>query len=275
MRRSGQTIRMGGMKRFQDRVLLVTGAAGDIGGAVARRLADEGAGVFLTDIAEDKLNARIEELNGAGAEASGTVCDVTDWKSTQSMVRTAAAWHGRIDLLFNNAGYQGLFRQSHEYPPEDFAKVMEVNVVGVFHVLRAVSEVMVEQKAGVIVTTASMAGLVGPPNMIAYAASKAAVQGLTRTAAKDLAPFGIRVNSISPAFVGPGFMWDRQVELQAAAGSRYYDTDPEKVAEQMIGRVPLRRFASMDELAGVVAFLLSDDASYLTAINVPIAGGIL
>jgi NAD(P)-dependent dehydrogenase (short-subunit alcohol dehydrogenase family) len=97
--------------------------------------------------------------------------------------------------------------------------------------------------------------------------------GLTKSAAKDLAPAGIRVNSVSPAFIGPGRMWDNQVAAQAAAASPYFAEDPEQVAREMIAMVPLRRYGSTDEVARVVAFLLSDDASYVTGINVEIAGG--
>jgi NAD(P)-dependent dehydrogenase (short-subunit alcohol dehydrogenase family) len=118
-----------------------------------------------------------------------------------------------------------------------------------------------------------MAGVSGAPNMPAYSASKAAVVGLTKSAAKDLAPAGIRVNAVSPAFIGPGRMWERQVELQAAVGSQYYATDPADVAAQMIAMVPLRRYGSLDEVARVVAFLLSDEASYVTGVNIEIAGG--
>jgi NAD(P)-dependent dehydrogenase (short-subunit alcohol dehydrogenase family) len=118
-----------------------------------------------------------------------------------------------------------------------------------------------------------MAGVAGAPNMAAYSASKAAVIGLTLSAAKDLAPHGIRVNAISPAFIGPGRMWTRQVEAQAMAGSQYYGTDPADVAEQMISQVPLRRFGTLEEVASSVVFLLSDDASYLTGVNLEIAGG--
>ena len=109
--------------------------------------------------------------------------------------------------------------------------------------------------------------------MSAYSASKAAIIGLTKSAAKDLAPAGIRVNAVSPAFIGPGRMWDNQVASQAAALSPYYADDPSEVARQMIRMVPLRRYGSADEVARVVAFLLSDDASYLTGINIEISGG--
>ncbi len=266
---------MGAMNGFEGKVLLVTGAAGDIGGAVAHRLADGGAYVFLTDIAADKLKMRVSELETNGARVASAVCDVSDWRGTAAMVQRAAQWRGRIDLLFNNAGYQGMFEQTHAYPPEDFAKVVGINLVGAFHVLRATAEVMIGQKGGAVVNTASMASTVGPPNMAAYAASKGGVLSLTKTASKDLAPFNIRVNAISPGFVGPGFMWDRQVEQQAAVGSQYYATDPRTVADQMISRVPLRRYGSLSEISGVVDFLLSDEASYLTGVNVPISGGVL
>jgi NAD(P)-dependent dehydrogenase (short-subunit alcohol dehydrogenase family) len=118
-----------------------------------------------------------------------------------------------------------------------------------------------------------MAGVSGAPNMPAYSASKAAVIGLTRSAAKDLAPAGIRVNAVSPAFIGPGRMWETQVAEQAAAGSQYYSTDPALVAEQMLAMVPLRRYGSPSEVASAVDFLLSDDASYVTGVNLEVTGG--
>jgi NAD(P)-dependent dehydrogenase (short-subunit alcohol dehydrogenase family) len=123
------------------------------------------------------------------------------------------------------------------------------------------------------VNIASMAGVSGAPNMPAYSASKAAIIGLTKAAAKDLAPKGIRVNAVSPAFVGPGRMWDTQVAGQAAVGSQYYSTDPDAVAAQMIEMVPLRRYGMPHEIATVVAFLLSDEASYVTGVNLEVSGG--
>ena len=126
---------------------------------------------------------------------------------------------------------------------------------------------------GAIVNCASMAGVSGAPNMAAYSASKAAVIGLTKSAAKDLAESGIRVNAVSPGFLGAGVMWERQVHAQAAAPSKYYADDPDLVAAQMIGQIPLGRPGELAEVSSVVRFLLSAGASYLTGVNIEISGG--
>lgn len=262
-------------QRFEGRTLMVTGGAGNIGLETARRLAREGARVALVDVAEEKLEQAAADLRAEGGEVRPYRCNVTDRAAVGETVKAVAADLGRIHLLFNNAGYQGLFQPTHRYPEDDFAKVIDINVNGFFYVLRAVSAHMVEAGGGAIVNTASMAGVEGPPNMAAYGASKFAVVALTQSASKDLAPYGIRVNAISPAFMGPGYMWDRQVNMQAEAGTQYFSADPAKVAEEMIGAVPMRRLGGIDEIPGAVAFLMSDDASYITGVNIPISGGIL
>jgi NAD(P)-dependent dehydrogenase (short-subunit alcohol dehydrogenase family) len=269
---SGSPLPVAGRARFAGRVALVTGGAGDIGVAVARVLATEGATVALLDVDE----ARLREAAGGLAEAGTVVvvpCDVTREDQVDDAVASVATSLGRLDVVFNNAGLQGRFAPIDRYPADDFRRVLDVNVVGVFHVLRAAVPHL-RATRGAIVNTASHAGVVGPPNMAAYAASKFAVVGLTQTAAKDLAPAGIRVNAISPALIGPGTMWTRQVELQAATGTQYFDAAPDAVADAMVRSVPMRRLGSLDEVAGAVAFLLSDDASYITGVNLEITGGI-
>lgn len=177
------------------------------------------------------------------------------------------------DLLFNNAGYQGDFANIVDYDPESFRRVLDINVVGVFNVLKSFSRALITAgRPGSVVNTASMAHG-GAPNMAAYSASKAAVIALTKTAAKDLAGNSIRVNSISPAFIGPGDMWDRQVQLQADTPSQYFSDDPAEVATQMISAVPLRRYGSLDEVAAAARFLLSDEASYITGFDLEVSGG--
>lgn len=268
------------MSDLSGKIALVTGGGGDIGSATAKHLGSLGARVAVVDLREEKAAAVSAEITNSGGDAESFRCDVTREDSVLRMRDAVLERYGRIDCLFNNAGYQGVFTQIDKYPSEDFRAVIDVNVVGVFHVLKACSQTMIDQAAsggpgGSVVNTASMAGVRCPPNMIAYTASKAAVVGITVNAALDLAPHRIRVNAISPAFMGPGMMWDRQVELQAQAGSQYYASDPKVVAKQMVDQVPLRRVGSMDEIARVVAFLLSDEASYLTGVNVPISGGIV
>jgi NAD(P)-dependent dehydrogenase (short-subunit alcohol dehydrogenase family) len=260
--------------QFDGKNILITGGAGDIGFAVAERFGAEGAQVLLTDMKDDKLEERKEQLEERGTKVRTFVADVTDVESLRGMVQAIENAGLRIDLLFNNAGYQGDFKKTFEYPEEDFRKVIEINLIGAFNVLRIVSEHMVNAGGGAIVNTASMAGVDGPPNMIGYGSSKFGVIGITQSAAKDLAPYNIRVNAISPAFMGPGYMWERQVELQAKADSQYFDSDPEVVKKQMIGSVPMRRYGDITEIPGTVVYLMSEDSSYVTGVNIPISGGI-
>jgi NAD(P)-dependent dehydrogenase (short-subunit alcohol dehydrogenase family) len=243
--------------------VLVTGAAGDIGTAIAEVLARRGYELVLAD--HPDASERLDEVCGRLGAQRATF-DVTD----EAAVAAAVDGVGPLGGLVNNAGYQGVFTSVDLYPLEDARRVLEVNVLGVMTVLAAAARVMT---GGAIVNIASMAGVSGAPNMPAYSASKAAVIGLTKSAAKDLASLGIRVNAVSPAFIGPGRMWDTQVARQAAAGSQYYAADPDEVASQMIGMVPMRRYGSVQEVATVVAFLLSDDASYVTGVNVEVSGG--
>ena len=258
---------------------LVTGAAGAFGRTVAIRLAGSGANVVVTDLAgaADEL----EQTRHQCAQVATTerVCavaaDVTTAASVAACFDAAEAAFGVPDLIFNNAGIQGALLPLTDYPIDDFAMVMRVNVEGIFYVLReAAQRLRAAGRGGSVVNSASMAGVEGAANMPAYSASKGAVMSLTRAASKDLAPLRIRVNAISPAFIGPGRMWDRQVALQAQAASQYYSTDPEVVAQEMVAMVPMRRMGSVEEVAATVVWLLSDESSYLTGQNIVISGGI-
>lgn len=262
-------------RHLESRTALITGAAGDIGRATAVRLADAGARVVLADIADgvESTAAACRAVNPAD-EPVEVRFDVTSDVEVARAVDDLAANGIVADLLFNNAGYQGRFANTADYDVADFRRVLEINVTGVFIVLRHFVRTLAPTgRPGAVVNTASMAKG-GAPNMAAYSASKAAVVALTKTAAKDLADRDIRVNSVSPAFIGPGAMWDRQVELQAETPSRYYADDPDEVADQMIGSVPLGRYGSLDEVAAAVQFLLSDESSYITGVDLEVSGGL-
>ncbi|WNZ27693.1 SDR family oxidoreductase [Leptolyngbya sp. NK1-12] len=259
--------------QFAGKTILITGGAGDIGKATAQRFAANGAGVVLLDLNQTKMADVVQELQHYHVPIDAFYCDVTSVDSVAQAFSQAVTQCKRIDYIFNNAGYQGVFAKTDNYPEDDFQKVIDINVIGVFHVLKAAAQHLRNSGGGAIVNMASHAGVDGPPNMLAYAASKFAVIGMTQTAAKDLAPYGIRVNALSPSLIGPGVMWTRQTELQAAVGSQYFDSDPKVVEQQMIHSVPMRRLGSLEEVANGVAFLMSDEASYITGFNLDITGG--
>lgn len=258
---------------FEGKNILITGGAGDIGRATARRFAADGAGVILLDLNETKMADVAQELEGYNVPVGTFRCNVTACDDVKKAFAGALEQFGQIDYVFNNAGYQGVFAKTDEYPEDDFQKVVNINIIGVFHVLKAAAQHLRESGGGVIVNMVSYAGVVGPPNRLAYAASKFAVIGMTQTAAKDLAPYGIRINALSPSLIGPGMMWTRQTQLQAAVGSQYFNADPKVVEQQMIDSVPMRRLGSLDEVANGVAFLMSEEASYITGFNLEITGG--
>ncbi|GAB5357686.1 hypothetical protein AAMO2058_000395700 [Amorphochlora amoebiformis] len=267
--------------RFEGKNIIVTGAAGNFGGVAAKMLAAEGANVALVDMAVDKLPDVQKEVESYGVKAISVGMDLTDEKKVINMVNEVKAEMGQIHGLFNNAGYQGAFAPVDQYPTKDFEQVFKINVIGLFTVMKYTVQVMIENgQGGSVVNTASCAGLGCPTLMAAYGSSKAAVNHLSKIAAIDLAPHNIRVNSISPAYIGPedGFMWLRQVDLQAKgnptnAEEYYFSNDSDTVAKQMIGSVPLRRAGTVEEVINGALFLLSDEASYMTGVDLNISGG--
>lgn len=267
--------------RFKGKTIVITGAGGNFGREGCIFFAKRGARIAALDLAVDTLQETVKEVKaavGESVEILSVECNVTEPESVQKGVDAVVAKFGSIDLLWNNAGYQGQIKPTLEYDPVDFARVMNINVTGMFIVLQAVAKQMSKQEKAAgsllsIVNTSSVAGLRGTPAMVAYASSKAAVLAMTVSTSKDLAPHGIRVNAISPALIGPGFMWDRQNELHAQSGSPYFATDPEEVAKNKVNSVPLKRLGSVEEVVKSVAFLLSDDASYITGTNLVVDGG--
>jgi 3alpha(or 20beta)-hydroxysteroid dehydrogenase len=239
--------------RFARKVAVVTGAAAGFGRAVAGRLAAEGALLVLVDRAAEPLAEAAASITGAAP----VVADVSLEADVDSYVQTAVAQHGRIDLFFNNAGIEGRLAPMTELSVEEFDRVLAVNCRGVFLGLRAVLRVMKEQNSGSIVNTASMAGIRGSATFAPYVASKHAVVGLTRSAALEGAPYGIRVNAVAPGHIDTRMGRDLAAQINPG--------DPDSVFRQTAARVPLgHRYGTADEVANMVAWLLSDEASYVS-----------
>ena len=239
-------------ERFRDQVAIVTGGAGGIGSAVARRLLQDGARVALVD----RDAALLEKARELGSVLT-IVADVSQAEDVAAYVGRTLEHFGRIDLLFNNAGIEGRVANIVDSDVADFDKVMAVNVRGVYLGLREVLRVLQRQgDGGAIVNTASIAGLRGAAGIAAYIASKHAVIGLTRTAAQEAAGFGVRVNAVAP-----GYIDTRMIRALNVARS---PENPQASREAMIARVPLRRYGSADEVANLVTWLLSKEASYIT-----------
>jgi NAD(P)-dependent dehydrogenase (short-subunit alcohol dehydrogenase family) len=241
--------------RLTGKVALVTGAANGIGAATARRLASEGAQLVLVDLSADSLAQTAAAISHDGGEALALGCNVSQAAEVAQMVQAVKERFGRIDILINNAGINR-DAMAHRLTEENWDAVLDVNLKGSFLVAQAVMPIMREQNDGRIVNTASIAALgnVGQSN---YAASKAGLMGLTRTLALEWSRYNIRVNCVAPG----------GTDTRMTAGI------PDNIRESIMQRIPLKRFATPDEIAATHAFLVSDDASYITGQTIFVDGG--
>ncbi len=241
------------------RTCLVTGASKGIGAAAARHLAASGARVVLGARDVDACAAVAVEITAAGGVALAVALDVSDDASVEAAVRSAEDRFGSLDLAFNNAGTQGPSAPLHEQDPAEVARILDVNLLGVFRCLRHEVPAMLRAGGGVVLNTASVGGTVAAPGIGPYCASKHAVVGLSRSAAADYARQGIRVNVLAPGSVRTDIL------------SGWLD-DPAAL-EQMAEMTPQGRIAEPAELAGLVSWLLSDASSFMTGAVVTADGG--
>jgi 3-oxoacyl-[acyl-carrier protein] reductase len=249
-------------RRFSDQVAIVTGAAGGIGLATARRLAAEGAVVVLVDRDADGVAAAAGELVRQGADAEGRAADVADATQVDALVADVAERHGRLDVLVNNAGITRdnlLFKLTDE----EWDSVLDVNLKSVFPCSRAAQRAMVPARRGAIVSLSSRSAL-GNRGQANYAAAKAGIRGLTATMAIELGPFGIRANAVAPGYVAT---------VMTAATAARVGLDPVEHRERAAASTPLRRVGQPEEVASVIAFLASDDAAYVTGQTIEVNGG--
>ena len=243
--------------KLKDKVAIVTGGSRGIGYATAEAFLKEGAVVILTassQVNADKAVGKLKEKY-PGAAVAGISPDLSSLESVREAFGSASQAYGCVDILVNNAGVSASTPFT-EYTEEDFDRVIDLNVKGVFNAARAAAECMIARGKGVILNTSSVVGICGQPSGIAYPASKFAVNGLTVSLARELGPKGIRVNAVAPGIT--------ETDMMKAV--------PKEVIEPMIAQIPLRLLGQPEDIANAFVFLASDEASYITGVVLSVDG---
>jgi NAD(P)-dependent dehydrogenase (short-subunit alcohol dehydrogenase family) len=249
---------------FDGKVALITGAGGGIGLATAEAFANAGASVILADCDEEMIGKATGGLRAAGHNAIGVTCDVTDPVQVNAMIERAVSSYGRLDAAFNNAGVNSEAATFLETSDDEFERVMNVNLRGVWNCMKGELRRMLAQGSGAIVNCSSIGGLKGSRGRSAYSASKHAVIGLTRSTALDYAATGIRINAVCPGIIGNTPM--------AARVTKNYDPD---IIRAFVAAEPIGRLGEPEEIAAAVVWLCSPLASFMVGHAMAVDGGIL
>lgn len=247
---------------FAGQVALVTGAGSGMGLATAKAFAEAGAAVVLADVHEETARAAAEELAAAGHQVLAIACDVADEDQVRAMIAQTVATFGRLDMAFNNAGVMGKPVDTADVPAAEWDRIQGINLRGVWLCLKYELQQMESQGSGVVVNCSSTGGYVATPGISSYIASKHGVIGLTKTAAIEYAPKGIRINAVSPGAI--------QTPLVDAMmnGEKFKKED-------FVQMIPLGRLGKAEEIADAVLWLCSPGASYLIGHALPVDGGMI
>jgi 3-oxoacyl-[acyl-carrier protein] reductase len=244
--------------RLKDKVAIITGAAQGIGLATARKFLDEGAIVAVADVKDETVRDAVGQLKRNGEVVAGFAVDVTRREQIGAMVEQVKQRYGRVDILVNNAGIT-LDARLQKMTDEQFDRVIDVNLKGVYNCAKAVVDTMIEQGGGVILNASSVVGIYGNYGQTNYAASKFGVIGFVKTWAREVGPKGVRCNAVAPGFISTPIL----------------QSIPDDVMRKITERVPLKRLGRPEEVANVYAFLASDEASYINGAVIEVAGGMI
>lgn len=250
------------MKTFTDKVALVTGAANGIGRATAIRFAEMGASVVVSDVDTDHGERVAKQINDGGGEAIFVTCDIASEAEVHGLIQRTLDAFGRVDFAFNNAGWEGAMGPIHTADVEAYDRLMAINLRGTFLCMRYEIEQMLAQGGGSIVNNSSIAGLKGFAQSAAYSASKHGVIGLTKCGALDYATSNIRVNAVCPGVI--------ETEMIRRAAH-----DDPKAMAGYTAMEPVKRMGRPEEVASVVTWLCSDDASFVTGATIEVDGGVM
>ncbi|MFP4178096.1 MAG: SDR family NAD(P)-dependent oxidoreductase [Acholeplasmataceae bacterium] len=253
------------MKRFENKGVIVTGGSGSIGKETVKSFLDEGASVLAVDLFDDALKELKKELASYGDALHTCQADVSKEEDVERFVSMASEVLASIDVLVNNAGVEGKVKPIEDQALEDYDKVMNINVRGIFMTLQRIMPIMKAQKSGAIVNLSSVAGLSGSAGVSPYVTSKHALVGLTKTAALEGAPYGVRVNSVHPSPIDNRMM--RSLE------EGFNPDDASGVKAELEASIPLGRYGTDRDVANVILFLASDDSQFITGAQYRVDGG--